>query len=270
MQKQNILFNLDDTLVYCNRYFLHIIETFTCQMKKWFHSITKEDIRKKQQEVDLKAIDHYGLKSERFPESFVDTYTYFCELTGREEQESEKDSLRELGFNVFKIPVEPIPDMYETLQQLKDEGHALYLHTGGDEPNQHRKITQLELAAFFENRIFISEYKDSTALSDILKTIHAEPNRTWMVGNSLKTDIKPALEMNINAIYIPAETEWKYDFVDLKIKPNQAFFRLESLIEVPETIHKQILMKEKVNMDIPSHIPSYLPNDDWDLCRYDN
>lgn len=241
MQKQNILFNLDDTLVYCNRYFNRVIETFTGIMSKWFDSVSKEEIRQKQLEVDLNAIDLYGLKSERFPESFVSTYKYFCELTVREKNKSEIDLLRKLGFDVFRISVEPIPYMYETLQLLKDEGHALYLHTGGDEPNQRRKIAQVELTTFFENRIFISEYKDTTALSDILKTIHAEPKRTWMIGNSLKTDIKPALEMNINAIYIPAETEWEYDSVDIKMKPEQAFFKLKSLIEVPETIHKHTI-----------------------------
>jgi putative hydrolase of the HAD superfamily len=197
MQKQNILFNLDDTLSYCNRYFNQVISEFADQMTTWFDSVTKEEIKQKQLQIDVAAINKHGLKSERFPESFVGTYKYFCDLTGREKKKDEIQYLRKLGFKVFEIPVEPIPSMSETLQRLKDEGHELYLHTGGDEANQQRKIIQLELATFFEHRIFISEHKDTTALSDILKTINADPKITWMVGNSLRTDIVPALEMNI-------------------------------------------------------------------------
>ncbi len=241
MQKQTILFNLDDTLIYCNRYFNRINEAFLNQMAQWFNSVTREEIRQKQLEIDLKGINKYGLSSERFPESFVGTYEHFCAITGREKKKSDMESLRELGHEVFKIPVEPIPFMNETLQQLKDEGHELYLHTGGDKPNQHRKISQLELSTFFEHRIFITEHKDTTALSNILKTIRADRKKTWMVGNSLRTDIKPALEMNINAIFIPAESEWKFDVADVDMKPKRAFITINSLQEVPKTIHNHIL-----------------------------
>lgn len=259
MQKQTILFNLDDTLAYCNRYFNHVIGLFVDQMTKWFGTIPAEDIRQKQLQIDLQAVNKYGLTSERFPESFVQTYQYFCNENNKEKKKSEMDSLRELGSQVFKIPVEPMPYMNKTLQELKDAGHELYLHTGGDKANQRRKITQLELSTFFENRIFISEYKDTTALSDILKTIHAERKITWMVGNSLRTDIKPALEMNINAIYIPAETEWKFDEVDVRVQPKQAFFTLKSLREVPRTIHNHMIKEEMGGNHIRSNHDSQRP-----------
>lgn len=245
MQKQTILFNLDDTLVYCNRYFNRVIGEFADQMAAWFRSLTTDEVRRKQLEIDLKAINEYGLRSERFPESFVKTYEYFCAVTGKEKKKSEIELIRELGFSVFKIPVEPIPFMDETLQRLKGEGHELYLHTGGDAPNQLRKITQLELTTYFEHRIFITEHKDTTALSNILKTIDADPEITWMVGNSLRTDIKPALEKNINAIFIPAEMEWKYNDVKIKAKPKRAFLTLNSLEEVPDAI--QHYMREKLS-----------------------
>ncbi|MCQ6276053.1 HAD family hydrolase [Bacillus sp. V3B] len=240
MEKQNILFNLDDTLAYCNRYFNQVIGMFTDQMKGWFNSLTKKEIRQKQLAMDIEAISVHGLDSDRFPESFVRTYQYFCNVTGKEKKKDEMDYIRELGYKVFKFPVEPIPYMNETLQELKDAGHELYLHTGGDDANQRRKIAQLELTIFFEHRIFISEHKDTTALSDILKTIDADPEITWMVGNSLRTDIVPALERNINAIHIPAEMEWKYNEVDIKVEPKRAFYKLDSLQEVPDVIHQHI------------------------------
>ncbi len=241
VEKQTILFNLDDTLAYCNRYFNQVIGKFVYQMTNWFNFLTKEEIRQKQLEIDLDAISRHGLRSDRFPESFIDTYKYFCDLTGKEKKKNDIEFLRELGFEVFKVPVEPVPFMNETLNRLKDEGHELYLHTGGDEVNQRRKITQLELTTYFEHRIFISEHKDTTALSDILKTIDADPEVTWMVGNSLRTDIVPALEKDLNAIYIPAETEWKYNEVEVTAEPKGAYFTLNTLREVPDAIHNHIL-----------------------------
>lgn len=238
MEKQNILFNLDDTLSYCNRYFNQVIDEFADQMTTWFNSITKEEIKQKQLQIDVEAISQHGLVSERFPESFVGSYIYFCDLTGREMKKDEIQYLRELGFKVFEIPVEPIPYMNVTLQRLKEEGHELYLHTGGDEANQRKKIAQLELTTYFEHRIFISEHKDTTALSDILKTINADPKVTWMVGNSLRTDIVPALEMNIHAIYIPAENEWQYNLVEVNVVHSSAFLTINSLQEVPDVIYK--------------------------------
>jgi putative hydrolase of the HAD superfamily len=257
MQKQNIIFNLDDTLIYCNRYFNQVIETFADQMTTWFSTLTKEEIKLKQLEIDLKSINKYGLTSARFPESFVGTYNYLCDITGKEKENSEIEFLRELGFKVFKIPVEPLPYMNETLQRLKELGHELYLHTGGDEVNQRRKITQLELTTYFEHRIFISEHKDTTALSDILKTIDADPTITWMVGDSLRTDIVPSLEMNINTIYIPAETEWKYNVVEVNVEPKGAFFTLNSLQEVPDAIHKHILEVGQFRNHFPSNYDSH-------------
>lgn len=264
MRKQNILFNLDDTLAHCNKYFGQVIEEFADHMIKWFDSFTREEIKQKQLEIDLKSVDQHGLTSQRFPESFVHTYEHYCDLMGKKKNNADIEFLRALGFKVFQIPVEPLPYMNETLKQLKEAGHELYLHTGGDEPNQRRKIAQLELATYFEHRIFISEHKDTTALSDILKTIDADPNITWMVGNSLRTDIVPALEMNIHAIYIPAETEWKYNVVEVNVEPKGAFLTLNSLSEVPDAIHQYIMREDPSQDDIPSN---YLDTHDQEEKR---
>lgn len=265
VEKQTILFNLDDTLAYCNRYFNQVTEVFTDHMMKWFDSVTKEEIKQKQLEIDLAAISQHGLRSDRYPESFVGTYEYFCDLTGKAKKQSDMDFLRELGFEVFKIPVEPIPYMDETLKRLKDAGHEMYLHTGGDEENQRRKITQLELTTYFEHRIFISEHKDTTALADILKTIDANPEITWMVGNSLRTDILPAIEKDINAIFIPAETEWKYNEVEVNVEPKRAFFKINTLREVPDVIHKHVLGEGHSKADLFSNEGSYYQaeKEDW-------
>ena len=130
--------------------------------------------------------------------------------------------------------------MYETLEELKKAGPELYLHTGGEEKNQWRKITQLQLAAYFDNRVFISRHKDVEALAKIMDKTDFDPTITWMVGNSLRTDIIPGLEQGIHVIYIPAPNEWHYNVVDITVKPKGAFLTLNSLNQVPAAIREYI------------------------------
>lgn len=236
MRKQNIIFNLDDTLIECNKYFHLVNEQYAAQMKEWFPEVSPDRVRAKQVEYDLAVVDKNGLTVDHVPQSFLSAYGFFCKETGRTPREDEVKRLEELGYSIFTIPVEPLPYMYETLEELKEEGHELYLHTGGEEQNQWRKITQLQLAAYFDNRVFISRHKDVQALANIMESMEFDPAVTWMVGNSLRTDILPGLEQGINVIYIPATNEWHYNVVDIEVKPKGAFLTLSSLNQVAGAI----------------------------------
>jgi putative hydrolase of the HAD superfamily len=244
IKQQNIIFNLDDTLIECNKYFNMVNQQFAARMTEWFSGIARDAIRAKQVEYDLEAVARNGLSVDHLPQSFLAAYLFFCRETGRVPQEKDKEELTKLGYSVFTIPVEPLPSMYETLEQLKEDGHELYLHTGGEEENQRRKITQLQLAAYFDNRVFISMHKDVKALEKIMKEMKFDPADTWMVGNSLRTDVLPGLEQGINVIYIPAEGEWHYNVVDIHVKPKGAFLTLTRLDQVAGEIRAYLADQE--------------------------
>jgi putative hydrolase of the HAD superfamily len=242
MDKQNLLFNLDDTLVECNKYFKMVIDQFAKLMVEWFHDhrITVEQVKQKQLELDLTSVAQYGITSKHFPQSFVDTYAYFCASTGRTMDRFLAQQLEQLGRSVYDYAAEPLPNMHETLKQLKQDGHELYLHTAGDEAIQKKKIAQLELSVYFENRIFISRYKNTEALGRIVAEMHFEPSETWMIGNSLRTDIVPGLELGVQVIYIPAPEEWQYNLTEIKLVPRGAFLTLPSLEMVPTAIREYV------------------------------
>ena len=237
MEGQTLIFNLDDTLIECNKYFKATIDEFTRQLQQWFPSLSKEEIQKVQLDLDMKAIETHGLDSSRFPESLASTYKYFSEQSGRDIQAEELDVVRGIGKSVFEIEVEPLPHIYEVLEELREEGHQLYLFTGGDEENQSRKIAQLELEKYFGNRVYIYTHKDAKALGSILDSIGANKNSTWMIGNSLKTDIKPAVELGITAVHIPSELEWSFNN-EVDVTSIGTFMNLKSLTELPELIRK--------------------------------
>jgi putative hydrolase of the HAD superfamily len=241
MNQQTLILDLDDTLIHCNKYFVESRNSFANVMKKWFKSklLSKQEILQKQSEIDIKGVEKHGLHSSLYTQSLVATYRYYSEKFGRRMNGSEINQVEKIGQSVFQRKVKPFPYMYEILDTLLVEGHQLYLFTGGDEANQSRKITQLGLTDYFKDRIFIFEHKNTAALQQVLNKINADKKKTWMIGNSLKTDIKPAIELGINAIHIPAEIEWSYNIVDIEIEPSGTYAELKSLVHLPEYIREQ-------------------------------
>jgi putative hydrolase of the HAD superfamily len=242
MQPQTILFDLDDTLIHCNKYYDLVIEQFADQMQMWFgaHLLTMNEIKQKQLDIDIAQVQLHGFSADHFPQSFVDTYLYYSHIIGRVTSEKERLWLVKLGQSVFDCEIEPYPDMAETLTDLQRAGHHLVLYTGGAEQIQRKKIKAMQLESFFNERIFIRQHKNVSALEAILLTEHYERKKTWMIGNSLRTDVAPALQLGIHSIHVAAFTEWQYNIIEIEAKPKGAFFKLSSLKEVPPAIYNYI------------------------------
>lgn len=238
MNQQTLILDLDDTLIHCNKYFHESRNRLVKQIQEWFPFLTKGTILQKLTEIDLKNVEQYGLHSSRYPEALVLTYKYFCLKNSRMVKADEVAKIHQIGQSVFTVEVQPFPNMYEILEELLTDGHSLCLFTGGDVQNQFRKITELGLDSYFGNRVFISEHKNTKALERVLNHLKANKKSTWMIGNSLRTDIRPAIELGINAIHIPSDLEWSYNIVDIEVEPNGTFAELASLLELPEYLRE--------------------------------
>lgn len=247
MEKQTILFDLDDTLIYCNKYFISTIDRFAQMMKEWFydHGLSLRDVKQKQLELDLAGVQTYGFVKERFPKSLVETYDYYAKRTGRHRTQEEVERLMKLGNSVYEQAFEPLPFMEKTLKELASRGHELCLYTGGDESVQRSKVRQLKLERFFDNRIFVTPHKTSEVLDRMITHKAWDRKRTWMIGNSPRTDIVPALKAGIHCIYIPAEKEWEYNKVEVDVEPKGAFFTVNSLKEIPAAISRYVKSSDK-------------------------
>lgn len=241
--KQQIMFDLDDTLIHCNKYFYMVVDQFVDAMTTWFGGyalVTEKAIRDKQTEIDIAGVAVFGFKSEHFPQSFVDTYVYFSDLTGRKRSVTEENFLWKLGLSVYEHDTEPYPNMEQTLFALAEAGHELHLYTGGELPIQRRKIEKLQLERYFDSRIYIRRLKNNEALEDILSNGTFKRDMTWMIGNSIRTDVVPALTAGIHAIHMRAQTEWEYNMVQIDVEPKGAFFTLDHLKDVPDTIYQYV------------------------------
>lgn len=241
--KQHLLFDLDDTLIHCNRFFNEARSEFLEAMKDFFreHPVDMKIVDDTQQHVDLSGIEQFGLGKHRFPESLVTTYRLMCEKYHKHVDPQEEKVLESIGYGVYTKPIELYPHAHETLERLIEKGHELYLYTGGDQEIQTSKVIRAGLADIFPpHRRFISEHKNRDVLAEIIAKNKLNPEHTWMVGNSARNDIRPALEEGIHAIHLPDKGGWAFDQADLNVPLQGRFHTLETIRKVPEVIDEHI------------------------------
>lgn len=237
---QQILFDLDDTLIYCNRYFHQAIDRFAETLVQWFeHSeISLQAVKELQAGRDALLIAESGFKSEHFPQSFIDTYEHLIQLTGKASSPLEIDKLWKMGLDVYGHDALPYPFMEDTLQHLAQKGHELHLYTGGEQAIQLRKINDLALDRYFEDRIYIRQMKNNEALDVLLSSYNFDRDRSWMIGNSIRNDIVPALHAGINAIHVITPDEWSYNIIDIDVQAKGAFESVHSLQQIPSVLSR--------------------------------
>jgi putative hydrolase of the HAD superfamily len=114
--------------------------------------------------------------------------------------------VRELGLGIMNHPLELLDGVLETLEYLAPR-HALFLVTKGDHGEQTRKIEASKLRSYFREVEILSE-KDAGAFRHLVGKHAWDSARTWMVGNSPRSDINPAISAGINAVYIPHPHTW--------------------------------------------------------------
>jgi putative hydrolase of the HAD superfamily len=102
--------------------------------------------------------------------------------------------------------IELMPDVEHTLNAL-GERHDLLLLTKGAPPDQQRKIDASGLADRFRRALIVPE-KDTATYERLILEEDLDPAATWMIGNSIKSDIRPALAAGLGAVFIPNENTW--------------------------------------------------------------
>jgi putative hydrolase of the HAD superfamily len=141
----------------------------------------------------------------------------------------------ELGREMLVHPVDPFPGVRETLEALKPT-HKLLVVTRGDLFDQERKLAASGLMQYFDEIEIVS---DKTALVyDRIFTRHGDgPQRSMMIGNSMRADVVPAIEAGAWGIHVPSEHVWSMDLAD---DPKDTRFRrlpdVASVVELVATI----------------------------------
>lgn len=109
--------------------------------------------------------------------------------------------------------MEVIDGVAETLEYLSSR-HDLTLFTKGHQDEQRLKLDRSGLGRYFQHTAIVKE-KDTPAYRKLVVERGMDPAATWMIGNSPKSDVNPALEAGLNAVFVPHAHTWVLEKQDI-------------------------------------------------------
>jgi putative hydrolase of the HAD superfamily len=205
---QALLIDADDTLWENNIYFERAIARFISFLNH--HSYTSEEVREILNEVERECIIKHGYGMHSFAHALVDTF----ERIALEPVTPELHQ-KVVGFahSIADHPVEILPGVPETLQYLSQR-HHLIMVTKGATAEQSGKVERSGLKDYFAAVEIVAE-KDSGTYREVVSKYGLGHGTTWMVGNSPKSDINPALAAGLNAVFVPHGNTWILEHEEL-------------------------------------------------------
>lgn len=198
---QHLLIDADDTLWENNVYFENAFDEFVEYLQH--SSMSAPEIRAVLDEIELANIKIHGYGAANFARNLAQCYQRLVE---REMRDEDLRTVMAFAERILECPIEIIDGVSQTLAYLA-ERHDLTLFTKGHAEEQKMKIDRSGLGVYFSHTAIVKE-KDAEAYRSLSRERALDPRRTWMVGNSPKSDINPALAAGLNAVYIPHPRTW--------------------------------------------------------------
>ncbi len=209
---QTLLIDADDTLWENNIYFERAIAKFISFLDHREYS--PEEVRLVLNDVERDSIVQHGYGLHSFAHSLVET---FEKLSVEPVTPALHEQIRSFAQQIAEHPVELIAGVPETLDYLSGR-HHLILMTKGNPAEQAGKVERSGLKEYFAAVEIVAEKDEATYRSAISKYALAA-DETWMVGNSPKSDINPALAAGLHAVFVPHDNTWILEHEELAEAP---------------------------------------------------
>ena len=207
-ERQHLIFDADDTLWENNIYFEDAFDRF-CEYLS-HSSLTPDEIRERLDVIEIENNKVHGYGALNFARNLRQC---FGTLSERGVKNADLDHVAELAHGILESPMELIDGVAETLRQLS-ERHELTMFTKGAAPEQTAKIERSGLAPFFEHCEIVKE-KTREAYLELADQRNFRHHATWMIGNSPKSDVNPALAAGLNAVHIPHARTWTLERAEI-------------------------------------------------------
>lgn len=198
---QTLLIDADDTLWENNIYFERAIANFISFLNH--HEYTPEQVRHVLNDVERECIITHGYGLHSFAHALVRT---FERLSLEPLTPALHETIDGFAHTIAEHPMEIIRGVPETLQYLS-ERHHLIMMTKGHFAEQTGKVERSGLRDYFAAIEIVAE-KDAPTYRGIISKYDLAADSTWMVGNSPRSDINPALAVGINAVFVPHGNTW--------------------------------------------------------------
>jgi len=198
---QTLLIDADDTLWENNIYFERAIANFISFLNH--HEYSPEQVREVLNDVERECIVSHGYGLHSFIHALVQT---FERLAVEPLTSALHETISGFAHTIAEYPVEILHGVPETLQYLS-ERHRLMLVTKGAITEQSGKVERSGLKDYFSALEIVAE-KNVATYRTIVSKYDLASDSTWMVGNSPKSDINPALAAGLNAVFVPHGSTW--------------------------------------------------------------
>ncbi len=176
----------------------------------------------------------YGYGAKAFTLSLVESA---IELTGGRVTSSEISAILDLGKRLLDRPVELLDGVDEVVARLADDGYRLIVVTKGDLFHQESKVAGSGLADRFARVEIVSE-KDVATYRRVMGEAGVAPERFLMIGNSVRSDILPVVELGGHGAHLPYAYTWELEHVPDADAERMGFHELSSIRQVPELLER--------------------------------
>lgn len=203
-----IAFDADDTLWSNEPFFQEVERQYRNLLKPYGNA---DDISAALFQTEMNNLTYLGYGAKAFTISMVETA---LQVSQRSVSAEVIGQIIDLGKSLLQMPIELLPEVKETLRELKEKGdYKLVVATKGDLLDQENKLERSGLAPFFDHIEVMSD-KTEKEYRRLLNILQIAPSEFLMVGNSLKSDIQPVLSLGGYGVHIPFEVMWKHEVVD--------------------------------------------------------
>jgi len=199
---QSLLIDADDTLWENNVYFERTIAGFIERLNH--QHLSPQEVRQFLNGVERETILERGYGSHSFAHSLVNC---FERLAGQPVTPELHEFIWGFAHRMSTYPIELIEDVPQTLEYLVEQRHHLILMTKGNLTEQTGKVERSGLKEYFAAVEVVAE-KDPHTYRTIVEKYALAPQSTWMIGNSPRSDVNPAMAAGINAVFVPHDMTW--------------------------------------------------------------
>lgn len=227
---QMIAFDADDTLWHNEIHYQEAQESLTQILAPWANADT---VKKQLYDIEMQNLALYGYGVKAFVLSMIETAIQLSKgsIQGRTISE-----ILLLGQGMLDAEVIALPYVTETLAILS-KTHRMMVITKGDPLDQNNKIDRSGLSGFFAGVEVVSE-KSSAAYQKILENYRLDIEKFLMVGNSLRSDILPVLELGGKAVYVPADATWSHENLVGFDTSQKGYYEIEHLGQLPGLVSR--------------------------------
>jgi len=214
VRDQYLIIDADDTLWENNIYFERAFDQFVDFLS---HStMAPQQVRDVLDDIERVNAKIHGYGSANFGRNLRECYERLAE---RALASDDLQTVMRFAEEILEQPMEVIEGVPETLAYLADR-HELTLFTKGHPDEQRLKIDRSGLVAHFTHTAIVRE-KDASAYHALVAERRMQPARAWMIGNSPKSDVNPALEAGLNAVFVPHARTWVLEKEEIRTGPGR-------------------------------------------------